>query len=327
MNTIYRIIWNAVTGRWVVASEFAKGRKKKGRDHRALISSTFMTGAFGVMYGLSGASHASIVVNANLSSTVNNVNNITNGQSGMFQVSKDSNSSQPVASGNQSTAGGNNAVASGNRSTALGNGAVASADNSVAVGAGSVADRSNSVSMGSAGNERQVTNVAAGTADTDAVNVGQLKSAGVINSNGSTNQAVTYDHNSDGTTSVTMNPGGDPTVIHNVGPGTASTDAATVGQVQNMGNWAKSYTDQQVRAVGKQASAGTAAAMAMTSIPQASLPSQHSFGAGVGNFQGQSSVAVGLSAMNSTGRFAVKFNASATARGDLGVGMGAGVFW
>ncbi|MGC1547539.1 MAG: ESPR-type extended signal peptide-containing protein [Rhodanobacter sp.] len=29
MNTIYRIVWNAATGKWVVASELAKGRKKK----------------------------------------------------------------------------------------------------------------------------------------------------------------------------------------------------------------------------------------------------------------------------------------------------------
>nr|WP_199044305.1 ESPR-type extended signal peptide-containing protein [Dyella sp. ASV24] len=31
MNTIYRIVWNAATGKWVVASELAKGRKKKAR--------------------------------------------------------------------------------------------------------------------------------------------------------------------------------------------------------------------------------------------------------------------------------------------------------
>ncbi|WP_322107392.1 YadA family autotransporter adhesin, partial [Paraburkholderia sp. J41] len=48
---------------------------------------------------------------------------------------------------------------------------------SVALGQGSVADRANTVSVGSAGNERQITNVAAGTANTDAVNVGQLNDA------------------------------------------------------------------------------------------------------------------------------------------------------
>jgi autotransporter adhesin len=66
------------------------------------------------------------------------------------------------------------ATASGNGAVAVGNGAVASADNSVALGTNSVADRANTVSVGSAGAERQVINVAAGTADTDAVNVGQM---------------------------------------------------------------------------------------------------------------------------------------------------------
>jgi autotransporter adhesin len=262
-----------------------------------------------------------------MAGAVSNVTNITNGQSGMFQVSKDSNSKQPVASGSTSTAGGNGAVASGNNSTALGNAAVASADNSVAVGANSVADRSNSVSMGSAGHERQVTNVAAGTANTDAVNVGQLKAAGVMNADGSTNTAVTYDTNADGSSSVTLNGGGNGAVIHNVAPGTSATDAATVGQVQQVADWSKSYTDQQVRNMGRQADGGVASAMAMSSIPQAVVNGGHSIGAGVGSFRGQSSVAVSMSAMSATGKFAVKLNVSATTHGDAGVGVGASYNW
>ena len=31
MNTIYRIVWNSVTGKWVVASELAKSRTKKAK--------------------------------------------------------------------------------------------------------------------------------------------------------------------------------------------------------------------------------------------------------------------------------------------------------
>ena len=61
-------------------------------------------------------------------------------------------------------------------SNTLGEGAQVTAANSVALGADSVADRANTVSVGSAGNERQVVNVAAGTADTDAVNVSQMRS-------------------------------------------------------------------------------------------------------------------------------------------------------
>jgi len=29
MNAVYRVVWNAASGQWVVASELAKGRKKK----------------------------------------------------------------------------------------------------------------------------------------------------------------------------------------------------------------------------------------------------------------------------------------------------------
>jgi autotransporter adhesin len=262
-----------------------------------------------------------------MASAVGDVTNITKGQAGMFQVSKDGNLTQPTASGSKSTAGGNGAAASGSNSTALGNAAVASADNSVAVGANSVADRSNSVSMGSAGHERQVTNVAAGTANTDAVNVGQLKAAGVMNADGSTNSAVTYDTNADGSTSVTLNGGGNAAVIHNVAPGTSATDAATVGQVQQVADWSKSYTDQQVRNMGRQADGGVASAMAMSSIPQAVVNGGHSIGAGVGSFRGQSSVAVSMSTMSATGKFAVKLNLSATTHGDAGVGVGASYNW
>ncbi len=87
------------------------------------------------------------------------------------------------ASGTSAVAVGEGAVASGERSMAMGAGSVAQANDSVALGAGSVADRDNSVSVGSAGNERQITNVKAGEADTDAVNVSQLRDHGnAINS-------------------------------------------------------------------------------------------------------------------------------------------------
>jgi autotransporter adhesin len=100
-----------------------------------------------------------------------------------------------VASGDGSIAQGYGASSSGTDSIAIGTNANASQINSVALGANSVANGSTlsqaaynpggqavatqttggEVSVGSAGNERRVTNVAAGGADTDAVNVSQLK--------------------------------------------------------------------------------------------------------------------------------------------------------
>ncbi|WP_416360435.1 ESPR-type extended signal peptide-containing protein [Burkholderia cepacia] len=84
---------------------------------------------------------------------------------------------QSVASGVGATAIGNNAVASGDRAVALGSRASATGDFSVALGGQSVADRDNSVSVGSATRQRQIINVADGTANTDAVNLGQMQTA------------------------------------------------------------------------------------------------------------------------------------------------------
>ncbi len=62
-----------------------------------------------------------------------------------------------------------------NNAVVLGYNAKVTGKGGVALGAGSVADRANAVSVGSKNAERQITNVAAGEADTDAVNVSQLK--------------------------------------------------------------------------------------------------------------------------------------------------------
>ncbi|WP_429454461.1 YadA family autotransporter adhesin [Paraburkholderia sp. 40] len=97
------------------------------------------------------------------------------------------------AAAENAVAVGTNAAATGVDSTAIGTGSQAGNANSVALGQGSVTDRDNSVSVGSAGHERQITNVAAGTADTDAVNVGQMNSSvaqGVQQANNYTDQRI-----------------------------------------------------------------------------------------------------------------------------------------
>ncbi|AUT51270.1 YadA-like family protein [Paraburkholderia caribensis] len=127
--------------------------------------------------------------------------------------------------------------ATGSESVAIGGAAVATAANSVALGSNSVANRASSVSVGSAGAERQITNVAAGTADTDAVNVAQLKATGLVGTNGTSKAAVTYDNNADGSvsySSVTMGNGvAGGTTIHNVAAGTVDTDAVNVAQMNS----------------------------------------------------------------------------------------------
>ena len=83
--------------------------------------------------------------------------------------------------------------------------------------------RANSVSVGTAGQERQITNVQAGTADTDVVNVGQLKNAGLIDKSGNAVTALSYDNDASGVAdlgNITLGRGvAGGTAIHNVASG------------------------------------------------------------------------------------------------------------
>jgi autotransporter adhesin len=162
------------------------------------------------------------------------------------------------ATGNSSVAIGANSMASGSGGMALGPGAYASNANDVALGSnsttttpstgpysvngGNIAGTSNTngvVSVGAPGAERQIQNVSAGqvsASSTDAVNGSQLYAAGeAINS--LSDSAVKYDTNSEGAVnynSITLNPGGSPTTITNVAPGTVSstsTDAVNGAQL------------------------------------------------------------------------------------------------
>lgn len=136
------------------------------------------------------------------------------------------------ASGQGAMAVGASAKADGAGSVALGQGAVAQADNSVALGAGAVADRANSVSVGTAGAERQITHVADGSEDTDAVNLRQLKAAGLVGDGGQMLDAVTYDAGSQ-RAQVTFG-GANGTVLSNVADGrvgAGSREAVNGGQL------------------------------------------------------------------------------------------------
>ena len=85
------------------------------------------------------------------------------------------------ARGESSLALGDYAEARGNNSVALGIGAYSTANNSVALGRNSLANEEDVVSIGNDGSNgafpitRRLVNMAAGVADTDAVNVGQMR--------------------------------------------------------------------------------------------------------------------------------------------------------
>ncbi|WP_179949324.1 YadA-like family protein, partial [Burkholderia sp. MSMB1078WGS] len=82
-------------------------------------------------------------------------------------------------------------------------------------------------------------NVADGADDTDAVNVRQLRSAGLVGDNGQLQSAVVYDKHADGTTnyaSVTLGGAGvsAPVALHNIASGKDSTDAVNVSQLRGV---------------------------------------------------------------------------------------------
>ncbi|WP_407945934.1 YadA-like family protein [Paraburkholderia domus] len=155
------------------------------------------------------------------------------------------------------------------KTMALGSGATASAVGAVALGAGSVGDRANAVSVGSSTAQRQIINMAAGTANTDAVNVSQLKGvtdaigggAGV-NGDGSIKKpsyvigGKTYTDVGTALAAAGTGTGGDsvvydtsahskvtfggtgamtPVTLSNVAAGTANTDAVNVKQLKDLG--------------------------------------------------------------------------------------------
>lgn len=275
------------------------------------------------------------------------VTQITKGGAGLFQVSQDNTSAPTVtglnsvaggagatASGNDSTAIGNGSLASGKRASALGNGAKASAAGSVAIGAGSVADRADTVSIGTAGQERKIANVAAGAADTDAVNVSQLK--------GVSNGSVQYDKNADGTVnhrSVTLNQGQkEAATIRNVADGAAPTDAANIGQLSDglskTLTQANAYADRQVQEIKGDLSnmnhdirGGVASAMAMAGLPQAYLPGKSMAAIAASSYRGESGIAIGVSTITESGRYVYKLQSSGNTTGDWGVTAGAGIQW
>ena len=240
-----------------------------------------------------------------------------------------------AATGTDSMAAGSGAKASGTESLALGNDATATAQGSIALGAGSVADRENTVSVGAAGSERAIVHVAAGSADTDAVNVAQLKQVQA--------SAVGYDRSADGSPdygSLSLGgPGATTTTrVRNVSAGVAPTDAVNVQQLQSGLQdtlvQSRQYTDARLQEVQgdmwtmrKEMRGGTASAMAMAGMPQSTVPGGNMLAVGVGGYQGEVGMAVGLSSMTESGRYIMKANVSTNTAHDFGFAVGAGIQW
>jgi autotransporter adhesin len=192
------------------------------------------------------------------------------------------------ASGTHAVAVGANTSASGENSAALGANATASANNSTAIGTGATASHENAVAIG-----------ANSTTDRDnSVSVGSV---------GSERQ------------------------ITNVAAGTQANDAVNLSQMQGAVAGgvatANAYTDARFNEAKRDSYAGTAAAIPIAGLPQATLPGRGMMAVAGSTYHGQFAMAMGVSALSESGRIAVKVTGSTNGHGDYSVTAGAGLHW
>ncbi|WP_448917710.1 YadA family autotransporter adhesin, partial [Haemophilus sputorum] len=199
-----------------------------------------------------------------------------------------------TASAADNTSKRDSAKAKGKDATAVGYGSNASGENGTALGNNSQASGKNSTAVGQG---------AKATAN-NSVALGQGSVA---------NEANT----------VSVGSQGNERRVTNVADPIRGTDAAN-----------KQYVDRSVGAVrselkktDKKLRGGIAGATAAANIPQVTKPGGSVLGLGVGNYKGQSAVAVGYSRASDNNRVIFKVSGAATTQGDYNVGAGVGYQW
>ena len=121
--------------------------------------------------------------------------------------------------------------------------------------------------------------------------------------------------------------------IQNVAAGeisATSTDAINGSQLYSissrLGNNMNSLNDR-INKVGKRADAGTASAIATANLLQSYRPGLSAATAAVGQYRGQSAIAIGYSRLSDNGKYGVKFSLGANTQGNVGAGAGVAYFW
>jgi len=125
----------------------------------------------------------------------------------------------------------------------------------------------------------------------------------------------------------------DEGVIRNVANGRVakdSKDAVNGGQLHAVESRLSGNMDKlnhRIDKVGKRADAGTASAIATANLLQSYRPGLSAATAAVGQYRGQSAVAVGYSRLSDNGKYGVKFSLGANTQGNVGAGAGVAYFW
>ena len=108
--------------------------------------------------------------------------------------------------------------------------------------------------------------------------------------------------------------------ISNVAPGVLDSDAATMGQLRAGLNDVYGKLGEYK----KDASAGTASALAVGNLPQATIPGKGMVSLGSGFYDGESAMAIGLSKMSDSGKWVFKGSASYDSQEKAGAALSVG---
>ncbi|PIE42120.1 MAG: hypothetical protein CSA47_02145 [Gammaproteobacteria bacterium] len=122
-------------------------------------------------------------------------------------------------------------------------------------------------------------------------------------------------------TTTGINAGGN--TITNVAPGVNGTDAVNVNQLRG----ATQNLYQAIDDVADDANAGSASAIAAANLPQPHDPGASMVSAGLGYYEGQTGLAVGLSTISDNGRWVIKGSLTTNTEKHFGAGVGVGYQW
>lgn len=259
-----------------------------------------------------------------------------------------------VATGNtEAIAIGNGAQATGNQSISIGTGNIVSGNNSGAIGDPNNVTGNESYALGNNNTIAANSSFAVGNniniaaVHTGSVGLGHSTTVGAVNVGNYTYQGVNNGQVAGrrgvGTQVVSVGSAGNERQIQNVAPGVVSatsTDAINGSQlyhtIDNLNAMGSSLTAiygdikglrDAIQRNAKIANAGTAASMAMASTPQPHDPGASMISAGVGNYNGESAFAVGLSTISDNGRWLLKGAVSRDSQHNTGASVGMGYQW
>ena len=217
-----------------------------------------------------------------------------------------------VASGDFSTANGAGAQATAANSSASGSGAKATAENSSAFGQGATASGASALAVGQGSSATGSQTVALGTGS---------------HASGAQSVALGNGSVADRDNSVSVGSVGHERQVTNVAAGTARTDAANVGQVNDAFQSLGKSVNKKINDLDDKLTGGIASAMAMSGIPQVYQPNSSLVGASASTYNGQSAISVGVSKTSEDGKWIFKVNGSGNTQSDFGASVGVGYQW